>query len=186
MAALLTIEAANTDKLAMYLGECRDLGDPDPSAGHQLESARLHGRAGGRPLRPRRGEERRRRRHPVDARRSQGTGPHRLALHALRARGPAPGEQAACSRAWSRLARSIRSLRERRRPHSRRARLFAAIDKAIEHGGRHQRDRDQGQHQLFGGGDEEPGGRCIRAARCAGRGAKRSSSRSRRSRSVST
>src|SRR5215213_41293 len=26
MAALLTIEAANTDKLAMYLGECRDLG----------------------------------------------------------------------------------------------------------------------------------------------------------------
>ena len=28
MAALLTIEAANTDKLAMYLGECRDLGIP--------------------------------------------------------------------------------------------------------------------------------------------------------------
>src|ERR671920_1721912 len=26
MAALLTIEAANTDKLAMYLGECRELG----------------------------------------------------------------------------------------------------------------------------------------------------------------
>src|SRR5687767_8242252 len=28
VAALLTIEAANTDKLAMYLGECRDLGIP--------------------------------------------------------------------------------------------------------------------------------------------------------------
>ena len=28
MAALLTIEAANTEKLAMYLGECRDLGIP--------------------------------------------------------------------------------------------------------------------------------------------------------------
>src|SRR4029453_583967 len=28
MAALLTIEAANTDKLAMYLGECRELGVP--------------------------------------------------------------------------------------------------------------------------------------------------------------
>ena len=28
MSALLTIEAANTDKLAMYLGECRDLGIP--------------------------------------------------------------------------------------------------------------------------------------------------------------
>jgi DNA polymerase-3 subunit alpha len=25
------------------------------------------------------------------------------------------------------------------------------VDRAIEHGGRHQRDRDQGQHQLFGG-----------------------------------
>jgi DNA polymerase-3 subunit alpha len=38
---------------------------------------------------------------------------------------------------------------------SRRARLFAAVDKAIEHGGRHQRDRDKGQSQLFGGGDDE-------------------------------
>src|SRR5687767_5227706 len=28
MAALLTIESQNTDKLAMYLGECRDLGVP--------------------------------------------------------------------------------------------------------------------------------------------------------------
>jgi DNA polymerase-3 subunit alpha len=34
---------------------------------------------------------------------------------------------------------------------SRRARLFAAVDRAIEHGGRHQRDRDKGQSQLFGG-----------------------------------
>jgi DNA polymerase-3 subunit alpha len=40
---------------------------------------------------------------------------------------------------------------------SRRARLFAAVDKAIEHGGRHQRDRDKGQSQLFGGtGGDEP------------------------------
>ena len=28
MAALLTIESQNTDKLAMYLGECRELGIP--------------------------------------------------------------------------------------------------------------------------------------------------------------
>ena len=28
MAALLTIESQNTDKLALYLGECRDLGVP--------------------------------------------------------------------------------------------------------------------------------------------------------------
>jgi DNA polymerase-3 subunit alpha len=41
-------------------------------------------------------------------------------------------------------------------PCARRARLFAAADRAIDHGGRHQRDRDKGQHQLFGGaGDDE-------------------------------
>ena len=32
----------------------------------------------------------------------------------------------------------------------RRACLFAAVDRAIENGGRHQRDRDKGQSQLFG------------------------------------
>jgi DNA polymerase-3 subunit alpha len=38
-----------------------------------------------------------------------------------------------------------------------RARLFAAVDRAIENGGRHQRDRDKGQNQLFGGaGDDGP------------------------------
>ena len=35
-------------------------------------------------------------------------------------------------------------------PAAARARLFTAVDRAIEHGGRHQRDRDKGQHQLFG------------------------------------
>ena len=35
-----------------------------------------------------------------------------------------------------------------------RARLFAGLDAACEHGGRHQRDRDEGQAQLFGFGDE--------------------------------
>jgi DNA polymerase-3 subunit alpha len=42
---------------------------------------------------------------------------------------------------------------------SRRARLFAAVDKAIEHGSRHQRNREQGQDSLFGGAAEgiEPG-----------------------------
>ena len=41
-----------------------------------------------------------------------------------------------------------------------RARLFAAIEPACEHGARRQRDRDQGQAQLFGGdgGDGGDGG----------------------------
>ena len=38
-----------------------------------------------------------------------------------------------------------------------RAQLLAAVDSAIEHGGRMQRDRDQGQADLFGGGDDERG-----------------------------
>ena len=40
---------------------------------------------------------------------------------------------------------------------ARRARLLAGIDKAIEHGGRHQRDRELGQHQLFGGAIDDEG-----------------------------
>ena len=40
----------------------------------------------------------------------------------------------------------------------RRAKLFSVVDKALEHGGRHQRDRDKGQNQLFGGvSDDEDG-----------------------------
>jgi DNA polymerase-3 subunit alpha len=43
-----------------------------------------------------------------------------------------------------------------------RARLFAAVEKALDHGSRSRRDRDQGQAQLFGGfanaSDGEPAG----------------------------
>jgi DNA polymerase-3 subunit alpha len=38
-----------------------------------------------------------------------------------------------------------------------RAPMLAAVDSAIEHGGRTQRDREQGQADLFGGGDEGEG-----------------------------
>jgi len=40
---------------------------------------------------------------------------------------------------------------------ARRARLFAAVDRAIEHGSRHQRNRQDGHVSLFGGGDDEGG-----------------------------
>ncbi len=70
MAALLTIEAANTDKLAMYLGECRDLGVPilPPDINSSELAFTVEPRR--RPLRPVRGQERRRGRDPVDARRA--------------------------------------------------------------------------------------------------------------------
>ena len=38
----------------------------------------------------------------------------------------------------------------------------AAVDKAIEHGGRHQRDRDKGQSQLFGGFDDDGAPETVR------------------------
>ena len=65
--------------------------------------------------------------------------------------------------------------------------LFAAVDRAIEHGSRHQRDRDKGQSQLFGGGDDDGprGGR----PRCPTRRPWTESAaarRSRRKRSAST
>jgi DNA polymerase-3 subunit alpha len=40
----------------------------------------------------------------------------------------------------------------------RRARLFGAVDRAIEHGGRRQKDREHGQSFLFGGGGAEDTG----------------------------
>ena len=157
MAALLTIEAANTDKLAMYLGECRDLRHSDPAARHQLEPAGVHGRAGRRPLRTMRSEERRRGRDRVHARQSDRNGPDRLAVHPLRTGRSAPRQQAAAREPGQgrrvRLAAPTVPL-----PH-RRARLFAAVDKAIEHGGRQQRNRQDGRVSFFDlpQDGEEPG-----------------------------
>ena len=68
MAALLTIEAANTDKLAMYLGECRELGVTILPPDINSSQLAVHGRGRRRPLWFVRGQERRRRRDPVDAR----------------------------------------------------------------------------------------------------------------------
>ena len=152
MAALLTIEAANTDKLAMYLGECRDLGIPIlPPDVNSSELAFTVARDGVR--------------FGLCAIKNVGEGAvlSMLAsgktfgridslLYALRARRSPAGQQAGA-----------------RKPHQgRRARLdgvrtaIAACGTAapaslppstrrIEHGGRHQRDRDKGQSQLFGG-----------------------------------
>jgi len=37
-----------------------------------------------------------------------------------------------------------------------RARLLSGLDRVLDHGSRHQKDRDQGQSQLFGGGADAP------------------------------
>ena len=149
MAALLTIESQNTDKLALYLAECRDLGVPVLPP--DINVSELHftvDAAEGRPLRPGRREGRRRRRHPVDAgvraKRQRRASPRCSACASTSTCG---WSTSACSRAWSRPARSIRwRLGRDWSVHRRAARACSrAIDRALEHGNRHQNDRDRGQ-----------------------------------------
>ena len=132
----------------MYLGECRELGvpilPPDVNASELAFSVVPRGR----PLRARA-----RSRTSARARccRSSPCAASTAAIdslyHALRARRSAARQQARARepgqgrRARLDLPRTIEPIALRR------ARLFAAVDKALEHGGRHQRDREEGQNQ---------------------------------------
>jgi DNA polymerase-3 subunit alpha len=156
MAALLTIEAANTDKLAMYLGECRDLGVPILAPDiNQSELAFTVSPEGVR--------------FGLCAIKNVGEGAILSMLAVRKELGRIDSLYALCEHADLRLvnkrvleslikAGALDSLTPSDLPAaSARARLFAAVDRAIENGGRQQRDRDKGQNQLFGGfGDDEP------------------------------
>ncbi len=157
MAALLTIEAANTDKLAMYLGECRDLGvtilPPDINSSEMAFTVVTGGVRFG-----------------LCAVKNVGEGAILSLLDVRKQFGRIDSLYTLCEHADLRLVnkRVLESLVKAGAMDSllpegagsvaaRRARLFGAVDRAIEHGGRHQRDRDKGQSQLFGGGDgDEP------------------------------
>jgi DNA polymerase III subunit alpha len=158
MAALLTIEAANTEKLAMYLGECRELGipilPPDVNASQlaftvEKESVRFG----------------------LCAVKNVGEGAILSMLAVRNERGRIDSLYALCEHVDQRLVnkRPLESLVKAGACDSlaigpipsRRARLLAAVDRAIEHGGRHQRDRDKGQHQLFGATEEGESGAGI-------------------------
>jgi DNA polymerase III subunit alpha len=155
MAALLTIEAANTDKLAMYLGECRDLGvtilPPDINSS-EMGFTVVDGAV----------------RFGLCAVKNVGEGAILSLLAARRELGRIDSLYTLCEHSDLRLVnkRVLESLVKAGAMDSllpdpgatvaaRRARLFAAVDRAIEHGGRHQRDRDKGQSQLFGGGGHD-------------------------------
>src|SRR5207253_421490 len=112
-AALLTIEAQNTDKLALYLGECRERGIPVLPPDINQSQVRF----------------------VVDP--EQGV---RFGLLAIKN----VGEGALESLAQGEPTLAGLSSRELR------PRLMAAIDAACEHGARHQRDKSEGQAQLFG------------------------------------
>ena len=157
MAALLTIEAANTDKLAMYLGECRDLGipilPPDVNSSALAFTVVDEGVRFG-----------------LAAVKNVGEGAIQSILAVRGEQGRLDSLYTLCEQVDLRLVnkRVLESLVKAgaldsvpcgadRSVRSRRACLFAAVDKAIEHGGRHQRDRDKGQSQLFAAAsDEEP------------------------------
>jgi DNA polymerase-3 subunit alpha len=159
MAALLTIEAANTDKLAMYLGECRDLGipilAPDINKSQMAFTVEKDGVRFG-----------------LCAVKNVGEGAILSMLAVRKELGRIDSLFTLCEQVDQRLvnkrpleslvkAGAFDSLVPGGTTASRRARLFGAVDRAIEHGSRHQKDRDKGQNQLFGGGgegDEESGG----------------------------
>jgi DNA polymerase-3 subunit alpha len=162
MAALLTIEAANTDKLAMYLGECRELGipilQPDVNCSELAFTVAKDGVRFG-----------------LCAVKNVGEGAILSMLAVRKELGRIDSLHTLCEHVDLRLVnkRVLESLikagaldslasEQHRSIRDRRACLFAAVDKAIDHGGRHQRDRDKGQSQLFGGFDDDGAPETVR------------------------
>ena len=150
MAALLTIESQTSDKLAMYLGECRNLSipilPPDVNASGQTFTVTPQGVRFG-----------------LTAIKNVGEAAITSILNVRETSGRIRSIYALCEQmdlrlvnkrvldslikagAFDSLGPEIGSLPSR----ALRSRLLAAIDRAIEHGSRRQRDRDQGQSELF-------------------------------------
>jgi len=158
-AALLTIEAQNTDKLALYLGECRDRGVPVLPPDINESQLRFT-------VEPGKGV-----RYGLTAIKNVGEGAIESLLEVRRKRGPVASLAALCEELDLRLVnkRVFESLIKagafdslcKGTPYEAlpiaalRARLLAAVDAACECGARAQRDREQGQAQLFGSMIEE-------------------------------
>ena len=161
-ASLLTIESQNTDKLAVYLGECRERGIPVLAPDVNESELRFT-------VDPGKGV-----RFGLTAIKNVGEGAVESLLAVRKAKGRIISLHALCEELDLRLANkrvfeslakagaldslasadpSVASLPTR----AQRPRLVAAIDAACEHGVRHQRDRNEGQAQLFGGfgGDDQ-------------------------------
>jgi len=167
-AALLTIEAQNTDKLAMYLAESRDRGIPVLPP--DINESQLHFS-----VEPGKGV-----RFGLTAIKGLGEGAINAILDArTRLGGRIPSLHALCEELDLRLANKrvfealvkagacdslVGSMKHpplREPLNVLRARIFAAIDGACEHGSRLQKNRDLGQVDLFGGGDGETSGPTI-------------------------
>jgi DNA polymerase-3 subunit alpha len=155
-AALLTIEAQNTDKLSMYLGEARERGiavlPPDINQS-QLRFSVERREDGSRPVR-----------FGLTAIKGLGEGAINSIIDArAKLGGPIPSLHALCEILDLRLVnkRVFEALVKSGACDAlgfTRAQLFASIDAAVEHGARTQRDRELGQSDLFGGSEHAPGG----------------------------
>ena len=170
MAALLTIESQNTDKLALYLGECRDLGvrilPPDLNRSELQFTVIPEGVRFG-----------------LAAVKNVGESAIVSLLGVRRDAGRLVSLNKLCEEIDLRLVnkRVLESLVKAGAldsfldgfdgvangngmpAGSRRARLLAAVDPAIEHGSWRQRNREQGQTELFGESDADGrGGEAMR------------------------
>jgi DNA polymerase-3 subunit alpha len=155
-ASLFTIEAQNTEKLAIYIAEARERDIPVlPPDINQSELRFTVTPAGVR--------------FGLTAIKNVGEGATESLLAVRRAKGPIASLSALCEdldlrlfnkRVFESLAKAgaLDSLAEGvpGGARERRPRLVASVDAACEYGARVQRDRHEGQAQLFGGGDEQP------------------------------
>jgi DNA polymerase-3 subunit alpha len=167
-AALLTIEAQNTDKLAVYLAEARERGIPvlAPDINEsQLNFSVEHGKGVRFGLTAIKGLGEGAVTSIIAAR--QQLGGRIPSLHALcetldlRLANKRVFEALVKSGACDSLAGSAARSKDPALHHpplrQTRARLFASIDAACEHGNRTQRDKDLGQTDLFGGVEDGAG-----------------------------
>jgi len=166
-AALLTIEAANTDKLALYLGECRDRGIPVLPPDVNESDLRFTVEIG-------RGV-----RFGLTAIKNVGEGAITSLLEVrkkqerirslyelcedldLRLANKRVFESLTKAGAFDSLARG--TAYEGLPTLALRPRLLAALDAACDHGARIQRSRESGQDSLFGGADEKADGGGVAA-----------------------
>ena len=141
MAALLTTEQGNTDKLVRYVNECRDMGIEvlPPDVNHSGLDFTVEGTQV---------------RFGLGAVKNAGEAAARSILE-VRQRGHFRSLHELCARADGRLLnkRVLESLAQAGALDSlggRRSQLVAAIDAALDYGGKQRADRDAGQSSLFG------------------------------------
>jgi DNA polymerase III subunit alpha len=166
-AALLTIEAQNTDKLALYLGECRDRGVPVLPPDINESQLRFTVTPQGV-------------RFGLTAIKNVGEGAIDSLLAVRATQGRIKSLESLCADLDLRLVnkRVFESLTkagafdslakdtayEALPSAALRPRLLAAVDTACEYGTRLQRDRSDGQAQLFGAVEEDAGGAATNGA----------------------